>query len=65
MMRFGAHAFIWATEWTSAGAETAIRGAAEAGLDCKELPLHIVDEVMRRKDKWTRSARGPRPNAEE
>ena len=33
MMSFGAHAFIWAAEWTSAGAETVIRGGAEAGLD--------------------------------
>ena len=36
---FGAHAFIWAGEWTPEGAEKVIRGAAEAGLDFVEIPL--------------------------
>jgi D-psicose/D-tagatose/L-ribulose 3-epimerase len=36
---FGAHAFIWAGEWTPAGAQKAIGGAAEAGLDFVEIPL--------------------------
>jgi D-psicose/D-tagatose/L-ribulose 3-epimerase len=36
---FGAHAFIWAGEWTPEGAERVIRGAAEAGLDFVEIPL--------------------------
>jgi D-psicose/D-tagatose/L-ribulose 3-epimerase len=38
-MLFGAHAFIWAGEWTSEGAQKAIGGAAEAGLDFVEIPL--------------------------
>jgi D-psicose/D-tagatose/L-ribulose 3-epimerase len=36
---FGAHAFIWAGEWTPEGAQKAIGGAAEAGLDFVEIPL--------------------------
>jgi len=36
---FGAHAFIWAGEWTPEAAEKVIRGAAEAGLDFVEIPL--------------------------
>jgi D-psicose/D-tagatose/L-ribulose 3-epimerase len=39
MPQFGAHAFIWAGEWTPEGAEKVIRGAAEAGLDFVEIPL--------------------------
>jgi D-psicose/D-tagatose/L-ribulose 3-epimerase len=38
-MLFGAHAFIWTGEWTPEGAEKAIGGAAEAGLDFVEIPL--------------------------
>ena len=30
---FGAHAFIWADEWTPEGAECVISGAAEVGRD--------------------------------
>jgi D-psicose/D-tagatose/L-ribulose 3-epimerase len=36
---FGAHAFIWAGEWTPAGAKRVIEGAANAGLDFVEIPL--------------------------
>ena len=36
---FGAHAFIWAGEWTREGAERVISGATEAGLDFVEIPL--------------------------
>ncbi|CAN5670839.1 sugar phosphate isomerase/epimerase [soil metagenome] len=36
---FGAHAFIWAGEWTREGAWRVISGAAEAGLDFVEVPL--------------------------
>src|ERR687896_2063906 len=39
MAQFGAHAFIWAGEWTPEGAEKVIRGASEAGLDFVEIPL--------------------------
>jgi len=39
VIEFGAHCFIWAAEWTPEGAERAIRGAAEAGLDFIEIPL--------------------------
>ena len=39
MPQFGAHAFIWAGEWTPEGAERVIRGAVEAGLDFVEIPL--------------------------
>ncbi|HEV3476094.1 MAG TPA: sugar phosphate isomerase/epimerase family protein, partial [Rubrobacteraceae bacterium] len=39
MPQFGAHAFIWAGEWTPEGAEKVIRGAADAGLDFVEIPL--------------------------
>jgi D-psicose/D-tagatose/L-ribulose 3-epimerase len=38
-MQFGAHAFIWAGEWTPEGAEKVIGGAAQAGLDFVEIPL--------------------------
>ena len=38
-MLFGAHTFIWAGEWTPEGAQKAIGGAAEAGLDFVEIPL--------------------------
>jgi D-psicose/D-tagatose/L-ribulose 3-epimerase len=38
-MLFGAHAFIWAGEWTPEGAERIIGEAAEAGLDFVEIPL--------------------------
>jgi len=37
--QFGAHAFIWAGEWTPEGAEKVIRGASEAELDFVEIPL--------------------------
>ena len=36
---FGAHAFIWAGEWSREGAERVISGAAVAGLDFVEIPL--------------------------
>jgi D-psicose/D-tagatose/L-ribulose 3-epimerase len=36
---FGAHAFIWAGEWTREGAERVISGAAEVGVDFVEIPL--------------------------
>ena len=36
---FGAHAFIWAGEWSGEGAERVISGAASAGLDFVEIPL--------------------------
>lgn len=39
MPEFGAHAFIWAGEWTPEGAERVVAGAAEAGLDFVEIPL--------------------------
>lgn len=39
MPRFGAHAFIWASEWTPEASERVIKGAAEAGLDFVEIPL--------------------------
>lgn len=39
MAQFGAHAFIWAGEWTPEEAERVIRGASEAGLDFVEIPL--------------------------
>jgi D-psicose/D-tagatose/L-ribulose 3-epimerase len=36
---FGAHAFIWAGEWSREGAERVISGAVSAGLDFVEIPL--------------------------
>ena len=39
MARFGAHAFIWESEWSSDAAERVISQAAEAGLDFVEIPL--------------------------
>jgi D-psicose/D-tagatose/L-ribulose 3-epimerase len=36
---FGAHAFIWAGEWTREGSERVISGAAGVGLDFVEIPL--------------------------
>ena len=37
MPKFGAHAFIWAGDWSDEGAEKVIGGAAEAGLDFVEI----------------------------
>jgi D-psicose/D-tagatose/L-ribulose 3-epimerase len=45
MPQFGAHAFIWAGEWTPEGAEKVIRGASEAGLDFVEIPLLHPDSM--------------------
>jgi D-psicose/D-tagatose/L-ribulose 3-epimerase len=39
MNRFGAHAFIWRSEWTSTTSREVIAAAAEAGLDFVEIPL--------------------------
>lgn len=39
MSRFGAHAFIWAGEWTAADAKKVITGVSQAGLDLVEIPL--------------------------
>lgn len=38
-MRFGAHAFVWASDWSQESAEKVIAAAAEAGLDFVEIPL--------------------------
>ena len=38
-VRFGAHAFIWAAEWTAESARKVIGGAAAVGLDFVEIPL--------------------------
>src|SRR5215213_4175799 len=45
MPQFGAHAFIWAGEWTPEGAEKVIRGAAEAGLDFVEIALSSTESM--------------------
>lgn len=45
MTSFGAHAFIWAGDWTPEGAEMVIGGAAEAGLDFVEIPLLRPENV--------------------
>jgi D-psicose/D-tagatose/L-ribulose 3-epimerase len=45
MPLFGAHAFIWAGEWTPEGAQKVIGGAAEAGLDFVEIPLLHPEEM--------------------
>jgi D-psicose/D-tagatose/L-ribulose 3-epimerase len=42
---FGAHAFIWAGEWTREGAERVLSGAADAGLDFVEIPLLDPDSI--------------------
>ena len=39
MPRFGAHAFIWRSEWTPAAARDVIEAAAAANLDFVEIPL--------------------------
>ena len=39
MPRFGAHAFIWRSEWTATAARDVIAAAAAAGLDFVEIPL--------------------------
>ncbi len=39
MPRFGAHAFIWESEWTPEATRNVIRGAAAANLDFVEIPL--------------------------
>lgn len=38
-MRFGAHAFVWASDWSEQSARRVIAKAAEAGLDFVEIPL--------------------------
>ncbi len=38
-MRFGAHAFVWASDWSRQNATRVIEGAAQAGLDFVEIPL--------------------------
>jgi D-psicose/D-tagatose/L-ribulose 3-epimerase len=45
MPRFGAHAFVWESEWTPDAARRVVRAAAEAGLDFVELPLLRPAEV--------------------
>ena len=39
MTLFGAHAFIWAGDWTPEAAERVTSGVADAGLDFVEIPL--------------------------
>ncbi|CAN5859400.1 sugar phosphate isomerase/epimerase [soil metagenome] len=39
MTLFGAHAFIWAGDWSTEGSKRVISGAADAGLDFVEIPL--------------------------
>ena len=39
MVLMGAHTAIWTADWSAEGAEKAIGGAAEAGLDFVEIPL--------------------------
>jgi len=39
MPRFGAHAFIWAADWSSEVTERVLGAAAQAGLDFVEIPL--------------------------
>jgi D-psicose/D-tagatose/L-ribulose 3-epimerase len=39
MSRFGAHAFIWRSDWTPTTAQDVIEGVAAAGLDFVEIPL--------------------------
>lgn len=45
MTLIGAHAFIWAGDWSPEGARRAIAGAAAAGLDFIEIPLLHPDAV--------------------
>lgn len=45
MTSFGAHAFVWTSEWTPEGAEKAIRSTSEAGLDFVEIPLLRPESV--------------------
>jgi D-psicose/D-tagatose/L-ribulose 3-epimerase len=45
MPQFGAHAFIWAGEWTPEGVEKVISGASEARLDFVEIPLLHPESV--------------------
>lgn len=45
MAEFGAHAFIWAGDWTPSDAERVISGAADAGLDFVEIPLLRPDSM--------------------
>lgn len=44
MPKFGAHAFIWRSEWTPDTAAEVIEAAAAAGLDFVEIPLLRPDE---------------------
>lgn len=39
MIKFGAHAFVWNGEWTTALGNETIRNAAEVGFDLIEIPL--------------------------
>jgi D-psicose/D-tagatose/L-ribulose 3-epimerase len=45
MTEFGAHAFIWAGDWTPTDAERVISGAADAGLDFVEIPILRPDNM--------------------
>ena len=45
MARLGAHAFLWAPDWTRQAAERVLTTAAAAGLDLVEIPLLRPDEV--------------------
>ncbi len=44
MPRFGAHAFIWRSEWTAAAARYVVESAAACDLDFVEIPLLRPDE---------------------
>jgi D-psicose/D-tagatose/L-ribulose 3-epimerase len=45
MPRFGVHTFVWTPDWDRAGAETALRQAAAAGVDLVEVALLRPAEV--------------------
>ena len=45
MPRLGVHTFVWAPEWDHRGAQTAIEGAAAAGVDVVEIPLLRPAEI--------------------
>jgi D-psicose/D-tagatose/L-ribulose 3-epimerase len=45
MVQFGAHAFVWISEWSEAQAQQAALQAAEAGLDFLEIPLLHPEEI--------------------
>lgn len=58
MVAFGAHAFVWASDWSDASARRVLDGAQAAGLDFVEIPLLRPAEMDVRATRQGLAARG-------